>query len=134
MKRLQLFIGTGLETPPPAFRPKYNVFLRNRGRWFRICSWFAYYWGKVQFMAENPLPFACRPKIIVFLRNRGCWFRIWFWFSRKSFSFGDIAIYLNNSDIHFAISSNKINIYLQLNDSFVLLFEEIAKCMSLLFK
>ena len=32
------------------------------------------------------------------------------------------------------ISSNKINMYLQLNDFFALLFEEIAKCMSLLFK
>ena len=27
--------------PPPAFRPKNSLFIRNRGRWFRIWSWFA---------------------------------------------------------------------------------------------
>ena len=29
--------------PPPAFRPKISIFLRNRGRWFRIWSWFVQY-------------------------------------------------------------------------------------------
>ena len=29
--------------PPPAFRPKVSVFLRNRARWFRIWSWFFQY-------------------------------------------------------------------------------------------
>ena len=27
--------------PPPSFRPKNSLFLRNRGRWFQIWSWFA---------------------------------------------------------------------------------------------
>ena len=27
----------------PAFRPKINVFLCNRGRWFRLWSWFVQY-------------------------------------------------------------------------------------------
>ena len=34
------FWGTGLENPPLK-RPKNSVFLRNRGRWFRIWSWFS---------------------------------------------------------------------------------------------
>ena len=88
----------------------------------------------MQFPGEKCFPLSDRTKISVFLRNRGCWFRIWFWFAHKSFSFGDIAIYSNKSVIHFAISSNKINIYLQLNDFIAVLFEEIIKCMSLLFK
>ena len=72
----------------------------------------------MQFPAEKYFPLSDRTKISVFLRNRYCWFRIWFWFAQESFSCGDIAIYSNKSDIHFAISSNKINIYLQLNDFF----------------
>ena len=34
---------------------------------------------------------------------------------KQSFSFGYIGIYSNKSNIHFAISSNKINKYLKLN-------------------
>ena len=46
----------------------------------------------------------------------------------------EILLFIRIRVTHFAIYSNKINIYLQLKDFFALLFEEIAKCLSLLFK
>ena len=46
----------------------------------------------------------------------------------------EILLFIRIRVTYFAISSNKINIYLRLNDLFAPLFEEIAKCMSLLFK
>ena len=44
----------------------------------------------------------------------------------------EILLFIRIKVTHFAISSNKINIYLQLNDFFALLFEEIAKCVTLI--
>ena len=88
----------------------------------------------MQFPGENPLPFSDGDKIKVINKIKVADSESDFGLHGKALVSEIFAFYVNKSDIHFAISSNS-----GANKSFnrrymLILFEEIAKFMSLLFE
>ena len=85
-------------------------------------------------MAENSLPISVIDKINVINKIEVADSESDFGLHKNALVSEIFAFYLNKSDIHFAISSNSST-----QESFnwrymLILFEEIAKCMSILFK
>ena len=91
--------------------------------------------GKLQFPGEKSLLLSDVDKIKVVDKLEVADSESDFGLHEKALVSEIFAFYLNKSDIHFAISSNSSAKKCLIEDRYMLiLFEEIPKCMSLLFE